>query len=399
MEMSVYRPKLLAASIVLVLALGMLASTIYVASVPEIAERLATSVGVVQLTFVGYLLALAIGGLLMGPLCDRYGRKTVLVPGLLLFVFGSLACAVSPTIEFLIMARVLQGIGAAAGSVVGRAVICDAYGDGAAARVLASAGFAITLVQGLAPALGGQFQFWFGWRANFLATTVLGLLAVALIARILPRDRERPLRPKSRYGGFSQLLSTRQFLGYATLATGTRASFHIFAAGAPAVLIAALGVAPEIYGLYVLLPPGGFLVGSFLCATWRVGGERLIIIGGVLLIVAGVAMVVLASVWPSPLAIVIPMILVCCASGLVTPCATAASLRADPALVGAASALVSFLQLAGAALGTAVLSAFATGPIGLAIVIACSGAFGVTAFLALTARSAVLPLIEASRAR
>jgi len=92
-------------------SLGLVASTIYVPSVPAIASALETTVSRVQLTFVGYLAAFAVSMLLLGPLSDRYGRKRTMILALSLSALGSIACAASPGIEFLIGARVLQGIG------------------------------------------------------------------------------------------------------------------------------------------------------------------------------------------------------------------------------------------------------------------------------------------------
>src|SRR5712692_8663555 len=106
-------------------SLGMVASTIYVPSIPAIATALETSVAAVQFTFVGYLLAFAVSMLALGPLSDRYGRRRTMMFGLALSTISSIACAASPTIGFLIVARVVQGIGACAGLVVGRAIIRD----------------------------------------------------------------------------------------------------------------------------------------------------------------------------------------------------------------------------------------------------------------------------------
>src|SRR5262249_58674886 len=113
-------------------------STIYVASIRAIAAALETSIARVQLTFVGYLLAFAASMLVLGPLSDRYGRRRTIICGLALTAVSSITCAVSPTIEFLIAARVVQGIGACAGLVVGRAITREVWGRQAPARPLAA---------------------------------------------------------------------------------------------------------------------------------------------------------------------------------------------------------------------------------------------------------------------
>src|SRR5207302_6825507 len=232
---------------------GMVASSIYVASIPEMALAFGTSVGAVQLSYVGYLAALAGGMLVLGPLSDRYGRRLTICLGLLICVLTSLVCIVSPNVELLIAARVVQGFGACAGSVVGRAIVRDIYGRNGAAPVIAALGFAVTLVQGCAPVLGGFVQAWLGWRANFVLVTGFAVVTLALAIWGLPEPiaPSRQNRPAGELlHGFAGLLRSRQFLGYACIAMGAHAGYHIFAAGAPGVLINAFGVSSATYGFY-----------------------------------------------------------------------------------------------------------------------------------------------------
>jgi DHA1 family bicyclomycin/chloramphenicol resistance-like MFS transporter len=168
---------------------GMVASSIYVPSIPQIARNFDTSISAVQLTFVGYLAAFAVSLLVLGPLSDRYGRQPVMLVGLGLCLLSSLACACSPSIEFLIAARIAQGIGACAGMAVGRAAIRDVYGRDGAAPVLATLAFIVTLVQAFAPVLGGQLQEWVGWRSNFIFVALLAACALALAAKYVPETR------------------------------------------------------------------------------------------------------------------------------------------------------------------------------------------------------------------
>ncbi len=371
-------------------SLGMVASTIYVPSIPAIASALETSVGRVQLTFVGYQLAFAASMLVLGPLSDRYGRRRTIIWGLALSALSSVACAVSPTIELLIAARVVQGIGACAGLVVGRAITRELWGREAAAQVIAGRAIAATLMQAFAPVLGGYLQGWFGWRANFTVIAVIACGAIMLVIRYVPAGRAanpNSIRTRGMLAGYRALIGTRRFLSYALTAAGSHAGFHIFAAGAPAVLIVGFGIRPEDYGFYASLPPMGFLVGSFLSnrLTRRLGVDGLIAIGAMVLIPAGSTMVTLALLGvASPYAIIGPMILICCGSGLITPNAVAGSLGVNAGIVGAASGLGSFLQMTGAAGATAALSLGASGSsLMLASVIAFAGLFAVTAFASL----------------
>ena len=247
------RPRLFLLTLTLTCSLGMLSSTIYVPSIPAIASALETSIAHVQLTFVGYLLAFAGSMLALGPLSDRYGRKRTMICGIALGALGSAGSAVSPTIGCLIAARILQGIGFSAGLVVGRATIRDLFGRDGAAQIIAGIAIAMTLMQSFAPIPGGYLQAWVGWRANFAAVTGFTVLALLLIVRNVPDTSpatQAPPEPasvlvKMMLAGYRALLGTRRFMAYAFTATGAHSGFHIFAAGAPAVLIIGYGVAPD----------------------------------------------------------------------------------------------------------------------------------------------------------
>jgi len=384
---AVPRQRVLLLTLTMTSSLGMVASTIYVPSIPAIAGAFETSIARVQLTFVGYLLAFAASMLVLGPLSDRYGRRRTILCGLALSSISSVACAISPSIDFLIAARVVQGIGACAGLVVGRAITREVWGREAAARVIAGRAIAATLMQAFAPILGGYLQGWFGWRCNFVVIGVIACVAMALVTRYVPEGRAATAAP-SRTGGmlasYRTLIGTRRFLSYAFTAAGSHAGFHIFAAGAPAVLIVGFGIPPEDYGFYASLPPMGFLVGSFLSnrLTRRLGIDGLITIGCTVLIPAASIMITLALLGvASPYAVIGPMILICCGSGLITPNATAGSLVVNAGMVGTASGLGSFIQMTGAAGATALLSLGPSGsPLMLASIIALVGLFAATAF-------------------
>jgi len=384
---AVPRQRVLLLTLTMTSSLGMVASTIYVPSIPAIAGAFETSIARVQLTFVGYLLAFAASMLVLGPLSDRYGRRRTILCGLALSAISSVACAISPSIDFLIAARVVQGIGACAGLVVGRAITREVWGREAAARVIAGRAIAATLMQAFAPILGGYLQGWFGWRCNFVVIGVIACVAMALVTRYVPEGRAATAAP-SRTGGmlasYRTLIGTRRFLSYAFTAAGSHSGFHIFAAGAPAVLIVGFGIPPEDYGFYASLPPMGFLVGSFLSnrLTRRLGIDGLITIGCTVLIPAASIMVTLALLGvASPYAVIGPMILICCGSGLITPNATAGSLVVNAGMVGTASGLGSFIQMTGAAGATAMLSLGPSGsPLMLASIIALVGLFAATAF-------------------
>lgn len=369
-------------------AVGMVASSIYVPSIVTMASAFATPVGTVQLSFVAYLAAMAAGMLLLGPLSDALGRRRVMLAGLCLCIAGSIICALSPTVELFIAARFLQGLGASAGSVAGRAVIRDAYGKQAAARVIAWIAFSVTVIQCAAPLIGGEITATAGWRLDFVAVLFLALVTLGLATRVLPRptaDTVGAADVAAAFHGYRSLLGHRRFIAYAVAATGAHAGFHIFSAGAPAIFAANFGVTPQSYGLYAFLPPLGFLLGSSLCGVWQQGIDKMVLVGGSLILQGGLLMLALALTGGAgPLTVVGLMALICCGSGMVTPNAIAGALSVLPDRAGAASGLTTFCQLSGAAGATAVLAWLPSDSLViLSAVIFAVGAIGVLGYAVL----------------
>lgn len=381
---------------------GMVASGIYVPALPNIALALGARMASVQLTFVGYLLAYSVAMLVLGPLSDRYGRRRVLILGIALAASSSVLCATSPTIEVLIAARVLQGIGACAGLVVGRATIRDLYARDRAAQVIAGLAFAMTVIQALTPIFGGYVLVFFGWRAEFATVAILAGAALFLAWRFIPETQSARAKALSMPQAYRALLGKRLFIAYAVAAMGAHAGYHIFAAGSPAVLINRFGVSPEDFGFYAALPPLGFLAGSFLSnrLSPRLGVNRMIALGGAVLVPAGTAMMLFAFLgFAGPYTIVGPMIMISCGSGLVTPNAVAGSLSVEERSAGAASGLTSFLQMGGAASATAALTLAPSGSaLMLAAVIGTTGLLAMTLFAALVMQPADVPVPAAVKA-
>ncbi|MCW5730045.1 MAG: multidrug effflux MFS transporter [Alphaproteobacteria bacterium] len=344
--------------------LGLLASAIYVPSMPDMARIFGTGIGEVQLTLSVFLASFAVATLVHGPLSDRFGRRRVLIAGLVLCAVSSFACSFAPNIETLIALRAFQAFGSCAGMVVVRAVIRDLYGPEHMPRAMAFVALGVTLSPALAPILGGQLHVRFGWWASFDFVAAFTALLTLLIFLRLPETNRHPPPPGSLLAGmagsFASLLGARQFMVYALVIAFAASGFYGFAAGAPVVLIDAYGVAPDFYGLFAAFPPAGFICGTLLTSRVlrRAGSpDRLISIGTLVISVAGGAMALLSwSGIQSPLAVAGPMLLYGFGNGLIMPNAFAGSMRYYPRIAGAASALAGFLQQAAGAVATTALT-------------------------------------------
>ena len=175
--------------IVAITACGTLGMHLIIPALPDTARSLGVSAGTIQLTITLYLIGLAIAQLLYGPVSDRFGRRPVLLAGLALFTLAGLATTAAPNAWTLVIARILQSIGACAGLVLGRAIVRDSATADRATAQLALLTLVMSAAPAIAPVLGGTATAWFGWRAAFALLAIVG--AVTLVFAI-PSSRENP---------------------------------------------------------------------------------------------------------------------------------------------------------------------------------------------------------------
>lgn len=169
-----------------------LATDLYLASLPGLSSRFEVSPSTVQLTLSVFVAAFGAMQLVSGPMSDRWGRRPVMLGGLALYVVASLACAASPGIGALIVARFAQAIGCCTVVVVSRAIIRDTFEPAAGARALARASTLLSLGPILGPVVGSLLEVQFGFRASFLFIAAMGAVLLAVAARRLPETLARP---------------------------------------------------------------------------------------------------------------------------------------------------------------------------------------------------------------
>ena len=358
-------------------SLGLLASSIYVPSIPDIARELAVPVGLVQLTMTVFLASYGVAMLVIGPLSDRFGRRRVMLTGILLCLVASLVCAAAPGIVTLIVGRAFQAFGGCAGVVIARAMVRDLFDREQVARAMAIVASAVTIVPIAGPVLGGYVHVWLGWRANFVIVALGGLALFAIVALRMPETNLNLQNQATLFRGlvssFATLLRARRFLAYALVTGCGGAAYYAFAAAAPVVFIERFHVSPDVYGIYAASASGGFMFGSVASSRFsvRLGADWFIRLGGWVQIGAGAAMIGLAAAgYATPWAVVPPIFLMGVANGLYMPNAFAGGVSIQPHLAGAAAGLAGFVQMFGAGIATAVMasSALETAiPMGLVI--------------------------------
>lgn len=369
-------------------ALGPVSTDLYLPSLPSLVGVFHTDVARVQLTLSVFLAGFALSQLIYGPLSDRYGRRPILLLGLIIYLAATLACVLATSIEALIVARFFQALGGCCGPVLGRAVVRDVYGVERAARMLAYMGAAMALAPALGPIIGGYLTTWFGWKSNFY---VLGGFAASCLVGVLAWLPETNAHKNARATSPGVLLSNYaaigrhpHFLGYALCVAFGYSVIFVFISGSSFVLVDVLGVKPEYYGYCFATAVLGYIVGTFASGrlTLKLGIDRLIALGTALAAIAGLVMAALAmaSIY-SVAAILVPIVFCFAGVGLNFPNAIAGAIGPFPKMAGAASALMGFIQMScAAAVGYGVGHLHDGTPVPMAVAMAAVGCAGLASY-------------------
>lgn len=381
------------AVLVLATAIGPFAMQVFLPALPAIQSGFAVGAATAQLVFSLSAFAIAVSMLAYGPISDRLGRRPALLGGLMVYLAGSVLCAMAPTIWLLILGRIVQAAGGCAGLVLTRAIVRDRYGLDRAAEMLAYVTVAMVAAPMVAPALGGLLADALGWRAIFWVGVGLGVVILAVVWTALPETLRPGTVPLSRnpLHGFGRLARSTAYLGYVLNGAWSIGVFYAFLAAAPFVMTMVMGRAASEYGLMFIMVTGAYMIGNFFAGrhSARVGGDRMILLGsaGAFLCILAMLLLMLAGVW-SPWALFLPTAAAAFAQGMAMPNAQAAFVSVDPQIAGAASGLGGFLQMGIAALVAQIVGSVENGtPYPMAVgMTLCAAAALISAQVAIRAR-------------
>jgi DHA1 family bicyclomycin/chloramphenicol resistance-like MFS transporter len=350
-------------------ACGTLGMHVIIPALPATARALDLSISTVQLTITLYLVGLAIGQLIYGPLSDRFGRRPVLLVGMTVFTLASIATAFAPDPTIMIGARILQSLGGCSGLVLGRAAVRDGATPDRAAGQLALLTLTMSMVPAIAPAIGGFITAFIHWRASYVLLAAIGGLTLLWTLLVLPEtNRERSTGPAMGMlgRGYARLLRSRVFMSFALGGAFSTTSFYGFMAAAPFIFEDRLHQRPQDVGLYYLILMLGVAFGSFLAnrlsrrVTLRVGltlSNALTVLGAAAFAAANLLDFVTAPV------VVGTMTVFMMGAGMTSPFALAGAISADPRAIGAASGLYGFFQMGFGMLCTVVVEVWSPGAV------------------------------------
>jgi DHA1 family bicyclomycin/chloramphenicol resistance-like MFS transporter len=353
--------------VVAVTACGTLGMHLIIPALPATAHALDVSVGMIQLTITLYLIGLAIGQLVYGPLSDHFGRRPVLLAGLALFTIAGIAATAAQGAFTLIIARILQSIGACSGLVLGRAIVRDSATPDRAAAQLAMLTLVMSAAPALAPVLGGYATAWFGWRAAFALLAVVGGVTLLFAVFLLPETNSVQSSGRaSMLLNSIRLFRSSAFCGYVLGGACTTTAFYAFMAASPFILVNLLHQPTERVGVYYLLLMLGVAAGSLLAN--RLAGRIKVQLA--LRIANGLAIVGAASFLAADLAgmlsvttVIAPIVLFMVGAGMASPFALSGAVSVNPHAIGAASGLYGFVQMSYGALCTLIVEVWHPGSV------------------------------------
>jgi len=350
-------PALIVTVLAMLLGIQPITTDLYLPALPGLAAELGSPMTRTQLTLSALLFAFGFSQLFLGPIADRFGRRPVLLGGLVLYVVASLGAALAPGIDALVLWRAVQGVGMGAAVVCARAMVRDLYVPTDGARVMSKALSGLGLIALASPLIGGAIASWLGWRTALLTTGIFGAATLAVVALRLPETARsldpHALRIAPMFINWWRIARHPSFVAWSLLVTCTYAGLLAFLASSSFVFIEVLGTSRMAAGMFIAGCSTCYIAGTFQCRRWLLchGLAGAVKRGAVFTLVGGVTMAGLSLAGVvSPWAIAVPQFIYSFGHGVHQPCGQAAVVGPFPRSAGAASALAGFILAAGAVL-------------------------------------------------
>ena len=349
-------------------AIGPFAIDMYLPALPEIGQSLGAGIGAVQMSLTAFFLSLGAGQLLYGPVSDMVGRKPPLYFGLVLFALASVGCALATDVQTLIALRLVQGLGAAAGMAIPRAVVRDLHTGTDAARLMSLLMLVFSISPILAPLAGSGVIALAGWRGVFWAVTLAAIAGLVMMFASLQETRLPAQRLdsglRSALAGYWLLLRDGHYLGLVFIGAFAMAGFFTYLANSSFVLIDHYGLSPTMYSVAFGVNAAAFFAAAQLTGMLgeRYGLVRLVQFGVLASSVVMLAMLAYYAMGGDRLAVLIVLYFIASGfMGLVIPTTGVLALEQHGAIAGTASALMGTLQMLTGALMMALVGLFTDG--------------------------------------
>lgn len=393
--MSVRRTTFLGAALI---AVGPITMALYTPAMPELAAELSTTDALIKLTLTVYFTGFALTQLICGPLTDAYGRKPVTIAFLILYLVSSILATMASDITWLLIARTLQGIGAAVGVTVSRALVRDQYTGQRSAQIMNTIGSMLALGPAISPTIGGIILELFGWKEIFLCMVVYGVALMAAVIFFQPETNT--------YRNLSNIHPTRLIINYLTLLTDVRflrpslltgfslGNIYTLATVLPFVLIDNVSLTPTQFGIGMMGQSLSFIAGTLVAGRLlkKMDAHKLLPLGFCGMLAAAIAMAVSLRIYePSYLTVMGPVAIYAFSVAFILPEAFTSSLKGFPQIAGAASSMMGFLQFGGGILGSLLIASVGNPLFGMATIVPAMPVVGITLYFLLALGSGGTP--------
>lgn len=305
----------------------------------------------VQQTLTAFMLAMAAMGLWHGALADTFGRRNVMLVALVVFAVGTLGCAAAHSVHYLWVFRILQGLSAGAGTVVGRAIVRDLYSGAEAVRLLSLITMIFSIAPAVAPIFGGWIVELFDWRTIFLFLFAYAILLFCFCYRRLPETlppaHRQPFNPEYLAKNYGAIFRSPLFYMKAGVVSANFGGLFLIIAAAPVVLPEQLGLTPGQFGWLFIPSVSGIFLGALLAnrLAGKLTPHRQIDIGAACMVGAALASTAYHLVWAPALPwSVAPIFMYTIGMSLVAPAITMLALDLFPHIRGTVASCQSFLQ-------------------------------------------------------
>ncbi|AHV36444.1 multidrug effflux MFS transporter [Aeromonas dhakensis] len=337
--------------LVLLVLFSPLAIDIYLPAIPQMAEQLGAEVTLMQGTITWFLFSMGLGQLLVGPLADRYGRKPIALGGVLLYGLSALGAGFAASLGELMLARVLQGLGACATSVAAFSVVRDSYGPKKSGQMISYLNGAICFIPALAPLLGGWLTAKAGWSANFWFMAGYAVVVGSWLLWRMPETRPEETRsggPLISWSRYSPVLRSPSFLFNATLCMLAMAVILAYVTAAPVQLMVRLGLDMSGFSYWFAANAALNILACFLAPRFiaRVGPRRTLRIGLLVLLLSAISLSLSMHI-AHPLAMMGPVFLSSIGFAMILGSAAGMALAPFGHCAGTAAALLGLFQMSG----------------------------------------------------
>jgi MFS transporter, DHA1 family, multidrug resistance protein len=339
-------------TLILITGLAALSLNVFLPSLPSMAAHFGVEYHVMQLSVSLYLAMTAFLQIFIGPISDRFGRRSVLLISIAIFVAATLGAVLAPNFGVFLACRMLQAA-IATGFVLTRAVVRDMVAQDKAASMIGYVTMGMSVVPMIGPVIGGMLDKAFGWQASFAMLGIAGVAVLALTWGDLGEtaiNRAGSFRDQAKQ--YPELLKSQRFWGYCMASAFASGAFFAYLGGAPFVGTNVFHMDAATLGFYFGAPALGYLMGNFLSGRYamRFGLNRMVLAGAVVTTIGLSLLVLLTALGLSTANIFFGLIIsVGLGNGIMLPSANAGLLSVRPALAGSASGLGSAITIGGGA--------------------------------------------------